>query len=87
MAGRRTGVLPLVGPLAVVTAIALWAALLAGAPNGRASPYSEAARTEAALTVPFLIDDAYQNLNPRGQRYKSIKRLSDSEVTTFTLFQ
>ena len=47
------------------------------------------AETEEALTVLFcLIDDAYRLLNPSGaRRYKSIKRLSDSEVITLALFQ
>ena len=47
------------------------------------------AETEEALTVLFcLIDDAYTLLNPRGaRRYKSIKRLSDSEVIALALFQ
>ena len=46
------------------------------------------ARTEEAITVLFcLIDDAYANLNPRGRRYESLKRLSDSEVITLALFQ
>ena len=47
------------------------------------------AHTEEALTVLFcLIDDAYRLLNPRGaRRYKSIKRLADSEVMTLALFQ
>ena len=45
-------------------------------------------RTEEAITVLFcLIDDAYANLNPRGRRYESLKRLSDSEVITLALFQ
>src|SRR5919199_6077382 len=45
-------------------------------------------RTEEAITVLFcLIDDAYVNLNPRGGRYASLKRLSDSEVITLALFQ
>ena len=36
---------------------------------------------EEALTLLFcLIDDAYANLNPRGRRYESLKRLSDSEI-------
>src|ERR671921_1875069 len=44
--------------------------------------------TEEAITVLFcLIDDAYANLNPRGRRYESLKRLSDSEVITLALFQ
>ena len=34
-----------------------------------------------------LIDDAYANLNPRGRRYESLKRLSASEVITLALFQ
>src|SRR5215211_6586636 len=46
------------------------------------------ARTEEALTVLFcLIDDAYTLLNPRARRHESLKRLSDSEVMTLTLFQ
>src|SRR5215211_2587008 len=46
------------------------------------------ARTEEALTVLFcLIDDAYALLNPKGRRYESIKRLSDSEVITLALLQ
>src|SRR5215210_5748431 len=46
------------------------------------------AQTEEALTVLFcLIDDAYAHLNPRARCYESIKRLSDSEVTTLALFQ
>src|ERR671913_1323697 len=45
-------------------------------------------RTEEAITVLFcLIDDAYANLNPRGRRYESLKRLSDSEIITLALFQ
>ncbi len=37
-------------------------------------------RTEEAITVLFcLIDDAYTLLNPRGELYAPIKRLSDSE--------
>ncbi len=43
---------------------------------------------EEAITVLFCqIDDAYRNLNPRGSRYDSLKRLSDSEVLTLSLFQ
>ena len=46
------------------------------------------ARTEEALIVLFcLIDDAYRLLNPRGDRYETLKRLSDSEVITLALFQ
>jgi len=44
------------------------------------------ARTEEALSVLVcLIDDAYALLNPKGRRYESLKRLSDSEVITLTL--
>lgn len=43
---------------------------------------------EEALTVLFcLIDDAYRLLNPRAQRYETLKRLSDSEVIALALFQ
>ena len=43
---------------------------------------------EEAITVLFCeIDDAYAHLNPRGGRYASLKRLSDSEVLTLALFQ
>jgi len=47
------------------------------------------AESEEALTLLFcLIDDAYAHLNPYGaRRYKSLKRLSDSEVITLVLFQ
>lgn len=46
------------------------------------------ALTEEAVTVLFcLIDDAYRNLNPRGRRHESLKRLSDSEVLALALFQ
>ncbi len=48
----------------------------------------ELAQTEQAVTVLFcLIDDAYRVLNPNGQSYESLKRLSDSEVLTLALFQ
>jgi hypothetical protein len=33
------------------------------------------------------VDDAYQNVNPNGRRYESLKKLSDSEVITLALFQ
>ncbi len=34
-------------------------------------------RTEEAITMLFcLVDDAYALLNPRGERYASLKRLS-----------
>ncbi len=43
---------------------------------------------EEALTVLFcLVDDAYAPLNPLGGRYKSLKRLSDSEIIALALFQ
>jgi hypothetical protein len=46
------------------------------------------ARTEEALIVLFCkVDDAYRLLNPRGGRYRTLKRLSDSEVITLILFQ
>src|SRR5215212_7088537 len=47
-----------------------------------------AALLEEALTVLFcLVDDLYQNVNPNGRRYESLKKLSDSEVITLALFQ
>jgi hypothetical protein len=46
------------------------------------------AHLEEALTVLFcLVDDTYALLNPKGRRYESLKRLSDSEVITLALFQ
>ncbi len=46
------------------------------------------ASLEGAITVLFcLIDDAYALLNPEGQGYESLKKLSDSEVLTLALFQ
>jgi hypothetical protein len=43
---------------------------------------------EEAITILFcLIDDTYAFLNPGGQNYESIKKLSDSEVLTLALFQ
>jgi hypothetical protein len=43
---------------------------------------------EEALTVLFcFIDDAYERLNPKGRRYTTLKKLSDSEILTLTLFQ
>ncbi len=43
---------------------------------------------EEAITVLFcLIDDAYERLNPRGRRYGTLKKLSDSEILTLALFQ
>ena len=48
----------------------------------------ELARTEEALTVLYcLVDDAYRSLSPSAERYKSLKKLSDSEVLTLALFQ
>jgi hypothetical protein len=47
-----------------------------------------ATRLEEAVTVLFcLVDDAYTVLNPAGDRYESLKRLSDSEVLTLALLQ
>lgn len=47
-----------------------------------------AARLEEAVTVLFcLVDDAYAILNPGGDRYESLKRLSDSEVLALALLQ
>ena len=42
---------------------------------------------EAVIVLFCLIDDAYTLLNPRARRHESLKRLSDSEVITLTLFQ
>jgi hypothetical protein len=43
---------------------------------------------EEALTALFcLVDDTYALLNPCAERYEAIKRLSDSEVITLSLFQ
>jgi hypothetical protein len=48
----------------------------------------EFALLEEALTVLFcLVDDLYQNVNPNGRRYESLKKLTDSEVITLVLFQ
>jgi len=45
-------------------------------------------QTEEALTVLFcLVDDVYVHLNPRAGRYRSLKRLADSEVIALALFQ
>jgi len=56
-----------------------------GWPNRTLSP--PAASLEEAVTVLFcLIDDAYDLLNPRGDDYGALKRLSDSEVITLALF-
>jgi hypothetical protein len=42
---------------------------------------------EAVIALFCLLDDAYKNLNPKGRRYASLKRLSDSEVLALALFQ
>src|SRR5215212_8751177 len=48
----------------------------------------EVALLAEALTVLFcLVDDIYQNVNPNGRRYESLKKLTDSEVITLALFQ
>jgi hypothetical protein len=49
---------------------------------------AELALLEEAITVLFCeVDDVYAHLNPKGQLYASLKRLSDSEVITLALFQ
>jgi hypothetical protein len=46
------------------------------------------AQLEEAVTILFcLVDDVYQNINPNGRCYESLKKLSDSEVITLALFQ
>jgi hypothetical protein len=46
------------------------------------------ASLEEAITVLFwLVDDTYALLNPKWQSHESLKKLSDSEVLTLTLFQ
>jgi hypothetical protein len=53
-----------------------------------AHPTPRLARTEDAVIVLFcLTDEAYRLLNPRGPRYESLKRLSDSEVLALALLQ
>jgi hypothetical protein len=48
----------------------------------------QAALLEEAITTLFCqIDDAYRILNPRGDLYASLKRLSDSEILALALFQ
>ncbi len=43
---------------------------------------------EAVIALFCLVDDAYYvRLNPCGRRYKSLKRLSDSEILTLALLQ
>jgi len=47
-----------------------------------------AASLEEAVTVLFcVVDDAYRLLSLQGDKYASLKRLSDSEVLTLALFQ
>ena len=60
-----------------------------GAPDGSATPYpTPRPHGEEAIIVLFcLVDEAYRLLNPRGERYASLKRLSDSEVIAIALFQ
>ena len=43
---------------------------------------------EEAITILFCqVDDLYHRLNPKAQRYASLKRLSDSEILALALFQ
>jgi hypothetical protein len=42
---------------------------------------------EALITLFCLLDDAYAAVNPGGDHYESLKRLSDSEVLALALFQ
>ena len=43
------------------------------------------AQAEEALSVLlWLIDDAYALLNPNGNRYEPLKRLSDRKIITLT---
>jgi hypothetical protein len=45
-------------------------------------------RTEEAVKILFrLVDEAYRNLNPEGESYQPLKKLSDSEVLTLMLLQ
>jgi hypothetical protein len=46
-----------------------------------------AALEEAVMVLFCLVDDAYRALNPRGDRYGPLKKLSDSEVLALALFQ
>lgn len=49
---------------------------------------SRLARTEEAINILFrLADEAYRNLNPKGQSHESLKKLSDSEILTLMLLQ
>ncbi len=46
------------------------------------------ATLEEAISVLFcLVDDAYRLINPKGDGYSALKRLSDSEVITLALLQ
>jgi hypothetical protein len=48
----------------------------------------EAILLEEAITTLFCqIDDAYRILNPQGDLYASLKKLSDSEVITLAILQ
>ncbi len=42
---------------------------------------------EAIIVLFYLIDDAYERLNPEGRRYTALEKLSDSEIITLALFQ
>jgi len=42
---------------------------------------------QGAVMLKEYKDDAYALLNPSGQGYQSIKKLSDSEILTLALFQ
>ena len=43
---------------------------------------------EDAVSILFCqVDDTYDSLNPRASDYESLKKLSDSEVITLSLFQ
>jgi len=45
------------------------------------------AATEEGVILLFCLIDAYAQLNPRGRRHESLKRLSDSEVLALALLQ
>ena len=34
-----------------------------------------------------MVDNYFQNINPNGRRYESLKKLSDSEVITLALWR
>jgi hypothetical protein len=46
-----------------------------------------------ALTISFhhfvlpVVDNYFQNINPNGRSYESLKKLSDSEVITLALWR